>query len=171
MKLFSGSVNSFSVHSYQKSSQPIGYHESVSPLGNINIAELPYQNLDENSRPPTPHPYHNPLRLDNQIKNHPRQGLRDHILPVNRMNNSLQFYTLTPNRVLNRITQSTAEVRFKAAVEYIGLNHHSIPTSAGIEHRTFPSPFVVNSSQFSSTDEPPFDDQGNAEHFTTSSLV
>ena len=40
--------------------------------------------------------------LDNQTINHPRGDLRYRILPPNRINNILQYATISPNRELNR---------------------------------------------------------------------
>ena len=47
------------------------------------------------------------------------------------------------------------------SVKTIGLNPHpiSISTSNQIRHRTFYSPLVVKSLQFTSIDKPPFDHQ------------
>ena len=47
-------------------------------------------------------------------------------------------------------------------MKLIGLNTHPIPNSTQIIHPTFPSPFVVTSSNFNSNDESPFDYQCKA---------
>ena len=72
----------------------------MSPLSPVNPTDFPYHTLVENSRPPTPDLYHDPLRLDNHIINHPRQDLRYRIFPVNRINNGLQYSAITRNREL-----------------------------------------------------------------------
>ena len=91
--------------------------------------------------------------------NHSTQVLRYHILRVNRINCSLQYSTNTRNRELNRLTQTTTELKFEVTVESIGLNPHPIPNSFLIKQRTFPSPFIVPTLQFTSIDEPALDHQ------------
>ena len=78
---------SFTVHSYPRYTHLIGEQESVSFLGAINAADVPYHKLEENSGPPTPDPFHYPLRLDIQITIHTTQDLRYHILAVNKIKN------------------------------------------------------------------------------------
>ena len=87
----SSGIEVFTFHSYPRSTHLIGNHESVSPLSVFNPTDLQYHKLEENSRPPTSdlHPF--PLRLDNQMLNHPGQDLRYHSVPVSRINNSWQY--------------------------------------------------------------------------------
>ena len=80
----SGIENSFAVHSFSRYTHLSGDQKSVSSLSAINLTELPYHTLEENSKPPTPDLYDSPLRLDNQIFIHPEQNLSYHILPVDR---------------------------------------------------------------------------------------
>ena len=99
----------FTVHSYPKSSHLVADQESLSSLlfsslSATNTADLPYHTLEENSKPPSPDPYHYQLKLANQIITHPRQDLRYYIVPVNRTNNSLQNSNKTRNRELTRLT-------------------------------------------------------------------
>ena len=128
-------------------------------MGALNLTDLPYHALEENSRPPTPDLYHHTLRLDDQMNFRPRQDLCYHNIPVNRINNTLQHSSITRNRETARPTHSSTELMCKLTVNFFGLNPHSIPISTHIKYRTFPSPFVVTSLQFTSTDEPPIDHQ------------
>ena len=116
----SGSETSFTVHSYPISNHVIGDQESVSFLGAIKTADLPYHKLEEISRPPTPDPYLCRLRHDNQICNHPQQDLRYHILPVDRINNYPQYFTITRNRELTRLTRIPTESKFEVTLKFIG---------------------------------------------------
>ena len=100
-------------------------------------ADFPYHTLQENSRPPTPDPCHYPLRLDNQLINHPRQDLRYHILPVNRMFKSLQTSIITRNRELTTLNQTSNEKKFEVTVKFIGLSPHPIPTSTKFRNLVF----------------------------------
>ena len=91
----SGIETSFTVHSYPRSTHLTGDQESVSSLSSINPSDLPYHALEQTSRPPTPDLYIYPLRFYNQTFNHPRQHLKYHIFPENRINNSLHYSTIT----------------------------------------------------------------------------
>ena len=97
----SGVETSSTVHLYLVSIHIIGDPESVGPLSVFDTTQLPYHSLDKKSKLLTPDPYHNPLRLDNQVINHPGQEMSYHLLPVDRTKNSLQFSTLTRNRELH----------------------------------------------------------------------
>ena len=92
--------------------------------------------------------------------NQPSQGLRYHIVPVNRITNNLQYSTITRNRELTRQTHTLTELKFEVTANFFELNPHPNPTSTQITRRSFPSPFVVTNLQFTSTDEPPFDING-----------
>ena len=70
----------------------------------IKTADLPYHTLEENTRLPTADPNHYPLRLNNQIVFHIRQVVRYHNLPVNKLSNSFQYFTITCIQELNRVT-------------------------------------------------------------------
>ena len=65
--------------------------------------------------------------------NRPRQDLRYHIRVVNRINNSLQYFFFTRVRELNRITQTTTEMKFELIEKFAGINLHPNPTSTQIE--------------------------------------
>ena len=149
--------NFFNVHSYSRFNPPVGDQESVSSLSVINNAELPYHSLYRNTRPPTADPYFYTLLLDKQILNHPRQDLRYHIRPVNKSTTSLRKSAFIRSPELTRLTHTSIELKFEITVKFFELNAHPIPTSSQVKHRTLPSLFVVTSSQFTSTDEPPFD--------------
>ena len=97
IKPSSGIETSFAFHSYPNASLIVGYQELNLSLNAINNADIPHHSLDENSRPPTPNPYHYPLILDIAIINFPKQNQRCHVLPVNRLNNILQDYTFIRN--------------------------------------------------------------------------
>ena len=56
-----------------------------------------------------------------------------------------------------RLTLNLSELKFEVTVELNGLNPHQIPNPTQIKHRMVPSPSVLTSSQFTSTDEYPFD--------------
>ena len=88
-----------------------------------------------------------------------RQYLRYRIVPVNRLNISVQFSAFTRNQEMTRLTHTSIELKLEVTVKFIGLNLHPIPTSTHLKHQTFPSLFVVTSLQFTSSDEPPFDHQ------------
>ena len=147
------------VHSYPRSTSLPGDQEAVSFLSAITSAHLPYHTLEENSRPPTPDPYHQPLRLDKWKFIHPRHILSYFILPVNRINNCLQLSTITRNRERNRLTYNRTEGKLEATVIFNWLSYHSFPTSTQIKHRTFPCHFVAISLRFTSKAEPPSDHQ------------
>ena len=83
LRLSSGIEMSFPVHSYPRPTHLIEDQEPVSSLSAISHTDLPYHMLEENISPPTLNLYHYPLRLDNQIKNHPRQDMWYQILPGN----------------------------------------------------------------------------------------
>ena len=99
------------------------------------------------------------MRLDYQITNLPRQDLRYHNLPVNKINNSLQSLANIGNRELTRLTHASTELKSEVTVKFIGSNPDPIPTCFKIKPRTFPSRFVVNSLHFTSTVESPFNHQ------------
>ena len=80
-----------------------------------------------------------------------------HILPVNRINNSLQYSATIRNRELIRLTHTSTELMFEVTVKLSGLYPHPFPMSTQVKHWTFPSTFVVSSLQVTSFDEPPFD--------------
>ena len=109
----------FAVPAYVKSTHLIGHQDSLSSPSPINTAELQYRALDEKFRPPTADPYHYLLILDSQISNHPRQDVRYIILRVNRINKSLQNFTITRYRKQNRLTLTTIEFKFEVTVEFI----------------------------------------------------
>ena len=125
-------------------------------MSTVNLAELTYDSLDRNFRSPTTDPDHYPLRLDNQTNNQPRQDLRYNILPVHRINNSLQQSFNTRNGRLIILTQRTAELNFEVILKFNGLNPHPIPTSTQIKHKPFPSRFFVSTLHML-PEEPPFD--------------
>ena len=56
------------------------------------------------------------------------------ILPVNRINISLQSCNITRCRELNRLAQITTNIKFEFTVKFIGLSPPSLPTSVQIEH-------------------------------------
>ena len=120
---------SFTVHSYLNSTRLVGDQKTDFSLSVINAAGFPNQSLIKKSRPPTPDLYQYPLRLDNEMINHSTQNRRYHILRVSRMNSSLQNFTITRNRKLNRLTQTTTELKFEVTVKNIGLTPHPIPNS------------------------------------------
>ena len=115
--------------------------------------------LYENSKPPTSDPYHCLLIVDNHLFNHPRQYLRDHILPIKWKDNSQQFSKVSRNRHLKLSTQTLTEITFEVTVKFVRLNHHPFPNPIQINIQTFTSHFVVTNLHFTSTDEPPFDHQ------------
>ena len=129
---------------------------------------ISYHTLDGNSRPHTPDPYQYPLRLDKQTSNHPPPVLYYHILLVNRVGKNLQSSTITRNRELNKLAQTTIEIKIELRVNFVELNIHPDPNSTQIKHRTITSPFVVTSLQYTSTDEPPVDHQwGNLSSYNS----
>ena len=137
----------------------MNFHFKFIDDGHVNMKPLTHT-LDKISRPPTRDPYHYPLRFDNQMIDHPKQDLRYHSLTVNRVNNSDQYsIIIIRNREMNRLTQITTDFKFEVTVKFVGLNRHPIPTAHGIEHRAFPSPFVVTRLQFTSNDTRAFDHQ------------
>ena len=143
-RLSSEIETSFTVHSYARSTAVIGDQQTVSALGAFNNAELSCQALNDNLRPPTPDPYHYPLRFDIQNSYRCRDYLRDHIIPVNRINSSLQISTFIYFCELTSVFPTTAELNFEVTVKINGLNPNPILTSSQTKHRNFPSPFVVN---------------------------
>ena len=91
--------------------------------------------------------------------NQPRQEVRYHILPVSRINKTLQYSAITRNREPTRFTYSSTQLKLEVTVEFIGLNTQPVPTLTQFKHRTFPRPFFVTFLKFTSTDEPTFDYQ------------
>ena len=89
--------------------------------------------LEKKSRHPTTDIYHYPLRLDIETINHPRQDLRHHILPVNRVNNSVQHFPFTRNRELTRLINNLTVLKFDVTVKFFGLNPHPTPTLTQIK--------------------------------------
>ena len=136
------------------------------------VVELLYQSLDKN-----PDFLHliliNHLRHVNETTDHPRQDLKYHNFPVDRMNNNLQCSMVTRNRKITRLTQITAELKLEETVKIFGLNSiHPIPTSNQIKLRTLSSPLVVSKLQFNSTGNPRFDhDWGNITFYNTVSVL
>ena len=61
----SGIEDSFTVHSYPRSTHPIGDQGSISSMTATNSLDLPYHTLRKTSKPPTPDFYNYPLILDN----------------------------------------------------------------------------------------------------------
>ena len=148
----SGSEITYTVHSYPGSTHLNGDQEFVASPNAMNPSDLPYHTVEENSRPPSSDIYKWSLRLGIQLINHPRQDLSYHILPVTKINNSLQHSAITRNRELTRLTHIPTEQKFEVTVRFIGKNPHPIPTPTQIKHRTFSIPFVVTSLQFTSSD-------------------
>ena len=70
LKPYCGIETSFIVHSYSRCTQSIGDQESVSTLSAIDLTDLLYHTLKENSRPSTLDLYQYPLRLENQVFHH-----------------------------------------------------------------------------------------------------
>ena len=108
---------SFTNHTYPRPTHSIGSQESVSSLSAFITADLTYHTKRENSRPPTPDPYHYPLKFDNQRFNLPRQDLKYHILPLKRIIKSLQYFNITRNRGLTRLPHTTTELQFEVTVK------------------------------------------------------
>ena len=133
--------------------------KNQSPLSDLSPSDLLYHTLEGTPGPPNLDLYQCPLILHNQIFHHSRQGLRYHIFPANRKNSLIQYPTITRNRELSRLTDTSTVFKFEFTVKFIGLNLDPNPTSTQISYRTFPSAFVVTSSHFTSTDETPFDHQ------------
>ena len=125
----SGIETSFTDQSNQRSSHLNGDQESVFSLSAFISIDFAYHTLESNSRPPTPDVYHYPLRLDNQIFNHPIQDLRFRILPVIRTNNTLQYSVITLYRELTRLNPSSTELKFEVTVKLIRLNTLAESTS------------------------------------------
>ena len=142
-----------------------GEQESVSSLSAINPTDLPYHTLEGNLGAPATDLHDYPPRFDIQIINHPRQDLWNQILPVNRINNSLQSSASSRNCELTRLTQTSTELEFELTVTIFGVIPHLIPTSTGIKHRTFFNPFVVTILQLTSTDGTPLDHQWGCLNF------
>ena len=80
-----------------------------------------------------------------------------HILPVNRINNSVNFSTITGSGEPTRLIQLTAELKFEVAVKFVGMTVDAIPTCNQNKYRLHLSPFVVTSSLLCAIDEPLFD--------------
>ena len=72
--------------------------------------------------------------LHDQKLNHPRQDLRYNTPSVDKINKSLQFSNFTRNRELNRLTQTTVELKFEVIVNFAGLYPHPLPTSTQTKH-------------------------------------
>ena len=105
------------------------------------------------------------MRFENQKFNHPRQNLWNQILLLNRLNNSVVYFTITRTQEVIRLTHIPTELKFEVTIKLIGLNPHPNPTSTEVRHRTFLSLFVVTSLQFVSTDEPAVDHQWGSTTF------
>ena len=120
---------SFTGRPYPKTTLFLGEQDLVSSLGDINTAQIPHHSLEENSRPQTLDAYLGPLIIDNQIFNDPRQYLRYYILPLYKINNSLQLFLFTRNRELNKLTQLTSELKFQVTAKINGLYPHPIQIS------------------------------------------
>ena len=75
------------------------------------------------------------------------------------MNKSLLFSTVSRNRELTRLNQTTPEVKIELILNFIRINPHPTPTWTQNKHRTFHSPFVVTKSKFTPADGPPIDHQ------------
>ena len=69
------------------------------------------------------------------------------MLPVKRINKSLQCSAIIRNGEFARLIHTPTELKFEVTVKVIGINPHPVPFSTQIKHRTFPSPSVVISSQ------------------------
>ena len=63
--------------------------------------------------------------------------MRCHILPGNRIINSLQYSAIARNQEVTRLTHNSTELKFEVKLELIGLNPHPIPTSTQSKYRTF----------------------------------
>ena len=87
------------------------------------------------------------------------------MLPVNRINISLQCSALIRNGDIARLIHTPTELNFEVTVKVIGKNPHTVPISTLIEQRTFPSPSVVTSSQITSNDDYPYDHQWGSTTF------
>ena len=94
------------------------------------------------------------MRLEKQVLKHPKQDLSYQVLPVNRKNNTWQYFTINRFREMTRLTKTTTELYFET--KFIGLNLHPLQNSTQIKCRFFASLFVVTSLQFTSTDDPLF---------------
>ena len=89
-----------------KTTHFIGHQELVSPMSAIITAELQYQSIDENTRPPTLDWSHYRLILSNRIHNQTGQDLKYKIIPVNIINSSLHFAKNISIRELNSLSQT-----------------------------------------------------------------
>ena len=143
------------MHSYPRSTHLFRNQESIPSLSAIKTADLSYHRLKEISGPPTFDPYGYPLRLGNQMTTYPRHDVIYPILHVNKINNSVQFSTITRNRELDGLPHISTELNFEKTAKFIEIKLHPIPYSTQINNRTFPIPFVVTSVQIPATDEPP----------------
>ena len=57
------------------------------------------------------------MRLDYKIVNHPREDVRYHILPLNRINKTLQHFTITRNREFTGLTHTSTELTLEVTVK------------------------------------------------------
>ena len=69
--------------------------------------------------------------------NHPGQDMRHQVLPESTTNNRLQYFAITRNREMTRLTQTSTELKSGVSGKIIGLNPHPNPTLTQIKHRPF----------------------------------
>ena len=117
---------------------------SPSSIQSNSSVQLPEYFLEDYSRPPTPNPHENPIRVNSRIIRSFNQDPRYTVLPIRFINNS----SLSDPRIqreLQRLQEDQLIVKFEAEVTFNSFRPHPISLSTKVAHKTTLSPILVTS--------------------------
>ena len=108
--------------------------------------QLPECFLEDYSRPPTPNPHENPIRVNSKIIRSLTEDPRYTVLPDRFINNS-SLSNPRKQRELRRL-QDQLILKFEVEVIFNTLKPHPFSFSTRVAHKTTPSPFLVTSISY-----------------------
>ena len=106
--------------------------------------QLPEYFLEEYSRPPTPNPHENPIRVISTTIRSLNEDPRYTVLPTRFINTS-SLSNSRKQRELRRLQETQLILKFEVEVTFNSLNRHPFTFSTRVAHKTTPSPFLVTS--------------------------
>ena len=120
---------------------------SPSSIQSNSSIQLPEYFLEDYSRPPTPNPHENPIRVNSRTVRSFNEDPRYTVLPIRFINTS-SLSTQRKQRELQRLQEDQLVLKFEVEVTFNSFRPHPISLSTRVAHKTTPSPFLVTSISY-----------------------
>ena len=133
------------------------FSRSPSHLSNFSTdSQFLFLPLDLNATPPTPNRNIYPVYINNELIESPRHDPRYHLCAAHRIQTHPHISAKRRDTELQRLNNTTQEIKFEITVRFEGIGPHPIYSQARVYFITTPHPFITISAHILVNDDPPY---------------